>query len=324
MSHRHHLNTRYLARLCDVLKATGGVDMAKVSLVQDRLRDLFRANPAVSLSRPKPVTTRSGDRGVTTPSAAAGVGVAVRASQNVSSSTANLRGGGDIASPTTDKELKSYASEASGLFGILRVPAALFAGASAGAAFAMPTATASAMLTATASAEGLKIGLAKRLYAPLMISCLASQIIVVVVSTLTMGALTLGFAHKTKSVGDLLDREYSLEWTAVQFFFLAGLGCFAIGSGLRAWVTIACPIFSKASLGMIISATLLCLAFVRDTSRYGNDNMLVKIPLQLVKLLFQRAKKDGMFALALVTYLITWIYIVMNAHNVWALLAAGD
>eukprot|EP00571_Detonula_confervacea_P009945 CAMPEP_0172302274 /NCGR_PEP_ID=MMETSP1058-20130122/4002_1 /TAXON_ID=83371 /ORGANISM="Detonula confervacea, Strain CCMP 353" /LENGTH=184 /DNA_ID=CAMNT_0013012697 /DNA_START=35 /DNA_END=586 /DNA_ORIENTATION=- len=165
---------------------------------------LASVNPVLSLSRPMSGRTAR-DGGRVMPSAA-GVGVGVRTSQqqHVSSSTA-LRGG-DISSHNTDNsddaELKSYASEASGLFGILRVPAALFAGASAGAAFAMPI----------ASTEGLKIGMVKRLYALLMISSLASQIVVVFVSTLTMGAMTLGFAHKTKSVGDLLDREYSLEW----------------------------------------------------------------------------------------------------------------
>jgi len=96
-----------------------------------------------------------------------------------------LRGGG--IDNINNVELKSYASEASNLFGNLRVPASLFAGASVGAAFAMPI----------DGPEGLKIGLVKRLYALLMISSLACQVVVVVVTTCTMGALALGAVEKT-------------------------------------------------------------------------------------------------------------------------------
>ena len=53
----------------------------------------------------------------------------------------------DTPAADEETELKDYKSEASSLFGNIRVPAALFAGASAGAAFAMPVA---------AAGEGLK------------------------------------------------------------------------------------------------------------------------------------------------------------------------
>lgn len=287
---------------------------------------LVSVNPVVSLSRPILATTGSSDRG----SAGLRGVVRVRSLQNNAffSSTA-LRGGDgdelshefidshptDINNNSHDSELKSYASEASALFGNLRIPAALFAGAAAQQAFAMP-------ISSTAS-EGLKIGIVKRLYALLMVGCLASQIVTVVVSTCCMTAMALGPVHKTKakSVGDLLDSEYDLEWISVRLCFLGGLGCYAIAVGLRAWVTIVCPVFATASLGVIISSTLLCLAFVRNSLRFRGDDFLVKMPLQFAKLVFQRAKKDGMFALAMITHLITWIHIVMNIPHIWTYLA---
>ena len=67
---------------------------------------------------------------------------------------------------------KDYSSEAAGLFGNVRIPAALFAGAAAGAAFALPLGV----------SEGLKVGLVKRLYALLMMGSLSSEIVAVVVS----------------------------------------------------------------------------------------------------------------------------------------------
>eukprot|EP00580_Thalassiosira_gravida_P000950 CAMPEP_0201615962 /NCGR_PEP_ID=MMETSP0492-20130828/32691_1 /ASSEMBLY_ACC=CAM_ASM_000837 /TAXON_ID=420259 /ORGANISM="Thalassiosira gravida, Strain GMp14c1" /LENGTH=266 /DNA_ID=CAMNT_0048083793 /DNA_START=26 /DNA_END=826 /DNA_ORIENTATION=- len=247
-----------------------------------------------------------GDRDFT-PDVGLGGGV-----NNNSQNVMALRGGG--IDNINNVELKSYASEASSLFGNLRVPASLFAGASVGAAFAMPI----------GGPEGLTIGLVKRIYALLMISSLACQTVVVVVSTCTMGALALGAVEKTKSVGDLLELDYSLEWITARFFFLTGTGCFSVGSGIRAWITIGCPIFARASLGMIISATLLSFAFVRDTSRHGKDKLLHKLPVKFVKLLIQKAKKDWMFALSLLVYSITWTYIIVNAPHVWMWLAAGN
>ena len=113
-----------------------------------------------------------------------------------------------------------------------------------------------------ASADGLKVGVVKRVYAILMIGSLSSQIVTVVTATLAMGSLAVVEPEMTSGVSDLLRRGYDLEWTTARLNFLSGLIMFAVASGLRARVSIACPVFARAALGIIVSATLLCLAFV--------------------------------------------------------------
>ena len=44
--------------------------------------------------------------------------------------------------------------------------------------------------------------------------------------------------------------------------------------GLRAWVTIACPVFAKAALGVIVSSALLCVSFIEHLQQGGGGELL--------------------------------------------------
>ena len=109
-------------------------------------------------------------------------------------------------------ELKDYAGAAGGLFGTYRIPASLFAGASAGAAFAMPIVL----------GEAATLGYVKRIYAALMISSLVCQLQVIVVSTVALERLSRAY-DKEVSVEAFMRRYFDLEWIAVRLNFFVGV-----------------------------------------------------------------------------------------------------
>ena len=109
-------------------------------------------------------------------------------------------------------ELKDYSGAAGGLFGTYRIPASLFAGASAGAAFAMPIVL----------GEAATLGYVKRIYAALMISSLVCQLQVIVVSTVALERLSRPYDKET-SVENFMRRYFDLEWIAVRLNFFVGV-----------------------------------------------------------------------------------------------------
>lgn len=212
-------------------------------------------------------------------------------------------GGGQAA------ELKDYSGEASGLFGNVRIPAALFAGASAGAAFAMPLGH---------GAEAFRVAMVKRVYALLMMGSLSSQILAVVIATLAVGSLaTSESKNPTSSVAQLIRDKYHLEWIGTRWHFLSGVLMFVVGLGLRAWVTISCPVFAKAALGVIVSSALLCVAFI-EHSQQGGELLdgFVKLPFKYIQLFLERAKGNPLFALAFVAGAVTNIYILAKVPHI--------
>jgi hypothetical protein len=230
-----------------------------------------------------------------------------------SSSLITLHGGDSVG----DAELQDFSGATSSLFGNIRIPAALFAGASAGAAFALPINMAS---------EGLKVGLVKRVYSLLLVGALSSEILAVVVSTVAVASLATGSAPKSKTLSGFISANYALAWASARFHFLVGVLWFVMGLGLRAWVTIGCPIFARAALGLISSATLLCVAFIQDmgATEEGQESFnFLMLPFRYVQLFFQKAKGNPLFAAALVMYSITFGYVLYKAPHVWHYLATN-
>jgi hypothetical protein len=208
-------------------------------------------------------------------------------------------------------ELKDFRGDASNLFGNVRIPAALFAGASTGASFAMPL----------AASEGLRLGLVKRVYALLMMAALSSAIVAVVVSTLTVGSLSTHATPKTYSVNELIRQHYELEWASTRFHFFSGVLYFIVGIGLRAWVSIACPVIAKAAVGIISSCTLLCVAFIQEAETKKGPSAscmdgVLQLPLRYCAALFRRARTRPLFTAALVMSLTTWGYTLANIPHV--------
>jgi len=227
-----------------------------------------------------------------------------------------LRGGAvitddDDATQESLLQQKDYSGEAANLLGNLRIPAALFAGAAAGGAFALPLVT----------GEGLQVGMVKRLYALLMVGALSAQVIAITVATVTMADMSAASTttKKTRSVAEYLNQNYDLEWVTARLHFLSGMLLFVIGSGLRAWITIGCPVIAKVALGIIVSGTLLALSFIDSVERAQfSKKGMIALPVRFVKLLLERVRKfEGPWFLAsLVSAVVTAVYLVSKLEHI--------
>ena len=204
-------------------------------------------------------------------------------------------------------ELKDYAGAAGGLFGTYRIPASLFAGASAGAAFAMPI----------LAGEAATLGYVKRIYAALMISSLVCQLQVIVVSTVALERLSRAY-DKEVSVEAFMRRYFDLEWIAVRLNFFVGVLSFVTAIGLRAWQTIACPVVAKITLYTVISGSLTALAFVRSNEDCGGDlnDAFFRLPYLYARAMAKRARQNSMFAVAGLSVAFTWGYLAWSVPHI--------
>ena len=223
-------------------------------------------------------------------------------------SIVEMRGGANQA-------LSDHSSAASSLFGNYRVPAALFAGAAAGAAFGLPI----------SESDLTRTGVVKRVYALLMLGSLSAELVTVIVATLAMGLIAARRHAPTENVGSFLREHYHLEYVAVRFNFLVGLLGFTLAMGLRAWVSISCPVIAKAALGIVLSSTMLALSFIEDASEeLADGGGLLELPYTLLKLLAVRAKRKPMFGVAVVCYFANGLYIALKTPQVLQYLSAAN
>jgi len=152
-------------------------------------------------------------------------------------------------------ETKDFSGEASGIFNNIRTPAALLAGASFGAAFALQP----------VSGEAMAMGLCKRVYLLISVSAVSAELIAVLVSSITLGRLgTEGKRSASSgSVVDYLREHYELEFLATQFNFQIGLLGLCAMVGIRAWVAFSCPRFGRIACGIVTSALFTMLALMQ-------------------------------------------------------------
>ena len=108
-----------------------------------------------------------------------------------------------------DTAAKDYSGEASNLFNNVRTPAALVAGATFGAVFALQPAYGDAKI----------IGLAKRVHMLLGVAAFSAELIAVLVSSITLGRLgsksLSGASSGASSVTEFIDLEYELELSLI-------------------------------------------------------------------------------------------------------------
>jgi len=190
--------------------------------------------------------------------------------------------------------------------------AALFAGASAGAAFAMPLGT----------SDGLALGFVKRIYALLMMSALSCQLLAIIVATLSMGNISISPEPRmASSLPGYIEEHFDLSWVTARWNFLFGIFAFVLGQGMRAWLTTGCPIFGRAALGIIASSSILAIGFIEDSDRKrssgGASEGLISLTVKYVRLTLKKATKDPWFALGSLLTALTWLYVIYNLPHVY-------
>lgn len=223
--------------------------------------------------------------------------------------------GGDANSPPkiTEGETKDYSSEACALFGTVRVPAALFAGASAAAAFGLPI----------SPSDGVVVGFVKRLYALLMLGALSSQLLAIVVSTTSMAQLSYYSHAPTKSLDEFIKESYDFEWITILANFFFGMLSFVFASGIRAWISIACPIVAQAALGVIVSSTLLAVSFLNEAYHKRGES-IVRLPIDYDRYLIQHARRSPLYAMAVILTVTTYAYIAIKIPHIYSFLSCSS
>ncbi|CAJ1951182.1 unnamed protein product [Cylindrotheca closterium] len=214
----------------------------------------------------------------------------------------------------TDRLQPDFGGTVAGLFGNLRIPASLIAGASLGSAFGLPL----------MEGEGLVLGMVKRVYTVIMLGSLCSMLLTVLVSTLCMNDIALSPPKASNSAKDFMDRYYPLEWMLARTNFLWGGVIFVIGSMLRGWVFLTCPTVGRGLLGMMGSFTLIATSIVMQFSKQQTG----RTPLQSIRRSFQliqnKMKKSYVFAAGTFLCVFTVFYFLVTIPHIAKYLIASD
>ncbi|KAK7237529.1 hypothetical protein SO694_00099029 [Aureococcus anophagefferens] len=150
-----------------------------------------------------------------------------------------------------------------------------------------------------------------------MVSSLTMQMQVVLISTVAIGALANRFDEEP-SLGAFLRRNFELEYVATRLNFYVGLTSFLVALGVRAWISIACPVVARAALLVSFSGALLGLAFVDDNTHPQNDIAVHQLPWRYAQLLARKAASSPAYAAAAAASLLSMGYVAWAIPHVAA------
>ena len=224
-------------------------------------------------------------------------------------SAQNANGSKDQEDDDTEKKEQSTMESGgvvAGLFGNLRIPASLVAGAALGSAFGLPL----------AQTDGLALGMVKRVYVLLMLGSMSSMLLTVLLSTLCMNDIALKPPRTAKSSVEYIKRYYSLEFMLARSNFLWGNIIFVIGSMMRGWVFLSCPKVARGVLGFMGSFILISSSIVLEYSKEQTGKSLREQVLDSNSMIWKKMKKSKMFALGTILWIVTFIYLAANVPHI--------
>lgn len=231
-----------------------------------------------------------------------------RASPTTPRHTVPIRGGGQQPQNVeVAAEEKDYGGAVANLFGNLRIPASLIAGASLGSAFALPF---------LASDTGL-IDFAKRMYIFSMVTTLGSMLLVVILSTIVMNDICLIPPRLAKSVRDYVDEHYLIEWMMVRSSFFYGALAFIVGSAFRAWISIECPLLGRAVVGILSSISIISLSYIMDKIRLQCGRPLHESALLYLKEVVRRTKRNPLFGIGVSLWVFSVTYLLVKLPHMY-------
>ena len=180
-------------------------------------------------------------------------------------------------------KMLDFSSAATSIFSSYRIPAMLIAGAAYGGTFAMPL----------KMEEDLTYQLIKRSYVVIGLATVCAELLTVVVSTCAIDKIAVGeYNPLSTSLKAYLDDHFELEWVALRVNFILGLLGFAMMCGLRAWCFLSCPVFSRVSIGIII--TSICFMAAMMTEALTTSSSLAHLGTRYLGLLVRRCRGETM------------------------------
>ncbi|CAJ1951180.1 unnamed protein product [Cylindrotheca closterium] len=213
---------------------------------------------------------------------------------------------GEIHEFSSSDDEEEPASEAdhggvvSGLFGNLRIPASLLAGASLGQAFALPF----------ADMDGVLLGMMKRVYVLCMLGSFSSMLLTVLVSTTVMTDITLSNPRMAKSPSDYINRYYALDFMLTKINFFLGSAGFAIGSMLRGWAFLKVSQMGNGVLGIMGSFTIMTASIVLEYSRRQTGKSWVGQLKDTLQLMRNKTKANRLFGVGFVIWAASLVYLI--------------
>lgn len=225
-------------------------------------------------------------------------------SRNNCKSTSSVIRGGD---QDVQEEMKDHGNVVANMFGNLRIPASLVAGASLGSAFALPF----------LDSDPGKIAFAKRMYVFSMMTTLGSMLLVLILSTIVINDISLRPSRLAKSVSDYIDENYALEWMLARSHFFYGSLAFVGGSTFRAWVSIACPVLGKAIVGILSSISLISISYIIDRVRIQSENPFRQTLRRFVKEITANMKKKPFFGIGVLIWLTSVTYLLYKVPHMY-------
>jgi hypothetical protein len=222
-------------------------------------------------------------------------------------STTAICGAAASTEDDNDEELADYGDKVSGIFGNLRIPASLMAGASLASAFAMPL----------ADTDGLKLGTIKRLYTLVMMGTLSSMLLTVLISTMCMNDIAMSPPRRAKYVKDYIEQNYALEWMLTKTHFMWGNVVFVLGCMLRGWVFLKCPIIADGVLGVMGSLTLVSVSILVEFTKKQTGQTSMQQMRRSIGLVLDKMETNRLFRVAAAMWMATAIFMIAKIPYVY-------
>eukprot|EP00980_Cylindrotheca_fusiformis_P000790 scaffold192_cov114-Cylindrotheca_fusiformis.AAC.2 len=204
-------------------------------------------------------------------------------------------------------DMEDYGEKVASIFGNLRIPASLIAGAALGTAFSMPL----------ADTDGLKAGAVKRIFTLASMGTLSSMLLTVLLSTTCMNDIALNPPRKAKYVKDYIEKNYALEWMLMKTHFMWGSVSFVLSAMLRGWVFLKCPIIGDGVLGIMGSLMLISVSILLEFTRNQTGETSIQQVRRNIGLVLDRTKTNRLFAVAALSWLATMIYVIAKIPYVY-------
>jgi hypothetical protein len=226
------------------------------------------------------------------------------------------------AAAATATATAQYASQALGLFNNMKLPASIIAGAIVPLGFIVP-------LQLESEPDDTQLERRVRKLYPLISSIsLASELIAVMWGTIATNQLTERSIPPAKSVWHLIQRDFELEWMAVNSHFCIGMFGFLAMIGSRAYFATQKGLLGKSVSGVAVSGLALMVSIVnRGVASGGGTDVstgttvrvganVVALFLRYITLLLGRAislKTFGILELFSVSMLVLSIFTGLKA-----------
>lgn len=139
--------------------------------------------------------------------------------------------------------LQDFSAATAGLFGNIRVPAALVAGAGITIGYANASPPNDSDLP--------RVAMLKKLNALLAMACLSTELIAVLWSTIEVNKLYEISHAPTQSLMELLKRDYALSWLGTNIHFIVGLFMLMPMTAIFVWVNMGPGLGKVAVLGSV-------------------------------------------------------------------------